>query len=429
VLRFLWAHRSQNEVAQNERIVDASDCTVRFDSEHYNSDVDGKHWGDAITRKAVGNGQLARCLDDGLQIERDDRVTAITEALRLDDLELAERLVPAGRSMLHYATDCAQPEVILRLLNEGYLQWDEERAATAFKNLAERGRCDLMQRIFQLHSPVQEDHSCWENAWWEGLKAACSSGNLCVLKWLMEHPLGREVWDEMKRKTVDSMGLFRDAATKGQVEVMGYLYEHNIDTLGSLTVRYAVQEGQLNSVKWLVDHDMVGDQEAFSSAIRMAALFGHLAILQLFQTLDKPGGYEAVGLKRRRTGKAFSLWGGARDTIYWAASGGHVDVLEWLQANYPAKCGADAMDEAAYGGYLDAVKWLHANRAEGCTSDALYKAAEEGHFEVVKWLYENRPESRTCAAIISAFRSGHFRIAYWRSNASYALQHARSGLK
>jgi hypothetical protein len=170
----------------------------------------------------------------------------------------------------------------------------------------------------------------------------------------------------------------------------------------------------VNSVKWLVDHSTIGDQKAFSWAIAVAAEFGHLDILELFQTLDKPGGYEAVGLKRRRTGQTFSLWGGDRDTFYWAASSGRVAVLEWLQTNYPAKCGADAMDAAAYGEHLDAVKWLHANRTEGCTTDALYRAADKRHFKVVKWLYANRPESRTCAAIITAFRSEHFRIGYRR---------------
>jgi hypothetical protein len=433
VLRFLWAHRSreQKEAAQTERLPRssagiASDCTVQFGFMRYN--YDAEYWGEMAITKAVGNGQLARYLDDRLEPFWYDRLTAITEALRLGAFELAERLIPSGISILQYATDCPRPEVIAQSLGEGFLQWDEERAATAFSNLAESGSCGLMQQILQLHSPLRQDHSCWRSTWREAFKAACSGGNLCVLTWLMEHSLGSEVCDELKKKTPDrtfspsvrhdaATEMFHDAATKGHVEVMQCLYEKGVASIGSVTkreaIRTAIEKGQLESVKWFVDHGVVQDQRTFTWAIYHAAEFGRLAILQLLQTLAKPGGYEAAGLKRRRTGENFLLWGGQRYTFYWAASGGHVAVLEWLQANYPAECGVDAMDAAASGGHLDALKWLHANRTEGCTSDALYQAAEEGHFEVVKWLYESRPESRTCTAIVSAFRRGHFRIAYW----------------
>jgi len=425
VLRFLWAHRSreQKEAAQTERLPRssagiASDCTVQFGFMRYN--YDAEYWGEMAITKAVGNGQLARYLDDRLEPFWYDRLTAITEALRLGAFELAERLIPSGISILQYATDCPRPEVIAQSLGEGFLQWDEERAATAFSNLAESGSCGLMQQILQLHSPLRQDLSCWRSTWREAFKAACSGGNLCVLTWLMEHSLGEEVCAEMKQKTPDgrlscnaATEMFHAAATKNHVEVMQCLYEKGITCLGPFTKRVAIDEGQLDSVKWLVDHGVIQDQRTFTWAINHAAQHGRLDILQLFQVLDEPGGYEAAGLKRRRTGEAFSLWGGERDTFYWAASGGHVAVLEWLQANHPAECEADAMDAAASGGHLDAVKWLDANRTEGCTIDALYRAADNSHFEVVKWLYGNRPESRTREAIISAFRRGHFRIAYW----------------
>ncbi|GMF40121.1 unnamed protein product [Phytophthora lilii] len=129
--------------------------------------------------------------------------------------------------------------------------------------------------------------------------------------------------------------------------------------------------------------------------------------------MDGPGGYETVGLKRRRSNESFRLWGSAKDTLLRAAAGGHVHVLEWLQANHPEECDTDVMDVAAGRGRLAALKLLHANRNEGCSTDAMIGAAEYGHFETVRWLYENRPESHTCAAIVKAIRGGHLRIAYW----------------
>jgi hypothetical protein len=409
VLRFLWDHRSceRNDAAERRP---AGDCTVQF------YDYDGEHWRDAVIEKAVKNGQLAQCLDDGMQIGHFDRVAAIEEALRLSDFALAERLVPPGRSIVHYAATCPQAEVIQRLLNEGFLHWDEERAAVAFRSLAERGSCELMQQILQLHSPLLEDQFRWRRTWWDALKTACAGGNTRVLKWLLEHPMSGELCNRWKEKIPNSKvatTLFNDAATKGHIEVMEYLYEKKMAALGSCTIRDVVQQGPLKSVKWLADYGMIDDKHTFDWAINDAALSGRLDVLQLFHSLDKPGGYEAAGLKRRRTGPSFSPRGGHRDTFHWAARGGHVAVLEWLQANYPAQCGPDAMDVAAFSGHLDAVKWLHANRTMGCTCNALHQAAANGQFEVVKWLYLNRPESRTYGAVLAAFRNGHVRIAYW----------------
>jgi hypothetical protein len=207
VLRFLWGHRSckQNAAVPTERLPMgdegvASACTVEFRERH---DFDGDYWGDLVIAKAVENGQLAQCLDDGMQLVRYDRATAIEEALRLGDVELAARVVPPGRSILHYAAKCPQPEVLARLLSEGFLRWNEARAAVAFGNLAKGGSCELMRQLLQLHSPLREDHSHWKSIWWEALEAACSGGNLPVLQWLTKHPLGGELCNLAKQRAPD----------------------------------------------------------------------------------------------------------------------------------------------------------------------------------------------------------------------------------
>lgn len=46
------------------------------------------------------------------------------------------------------------------------------------------------------------------------------------------------------------------------------------------------------------------------------------------------------------------------------------------------------MDGAASGGHLEVVKWLQHNRAEGCTSAAMDGAAAAGALDVVKWLHK-----------------------------------------
>ena len=50
------------------------------------------------------------------------------------------------------------------------------------------------------------------------------------------------------------------------------------------------------------------------------------------------------------------------------------------------------MDGAASGDHIDVVEWLHKNRREGCTIHALGNAIRQGHLTVAKWLKANRSE-------------------------------------
>ncbi|POM78989.1 Hypothetical protein PHPALM_3416 [Phytophthora palmivora] len=362
VLRFLWDNRSDNQ-SENETLkittpqgsdtVMKSTCTVQFEQGY-----DGCKWGHTVISKAVENGQLAQCLGEGMVLDFDDQMSAITSALRIGDIEFAERILSPDTSILQYATECRQPDIIAKVIDSGYLNWDEDRAATTLGHLAERGSVQLMQQILQLHSPFRSEHYIWEDVWIKGLKAACSNGNLSALVWLMEHPLG-------------------------------------------------------NSVKWLVDQDLIGDQHAITCVVHNAAFYGRLDILKLFYLLECPVGYETICLKRRRTVGPFSIEGREDNAFYLAAEGGHVAVLEWLTTNYPVEGALSnkPISNVTRNGHLEALKWLHKNRVDFSTPFGMQRATEDGHFEVVKWLYVNRPDSRSGLAITEAIQRGHFRIA------------------
>ena len=98
-------------------------------------------------------------------------------------------------------------------------------------------------------------------------------------------------------------------------------------------------------------------------------------------------------------------------TWSWAASNGHLDVIEWLHLNRKEGCTRDAMNFAAHNGHLHIVKWLHENRKEGCTKEAMDWAA--GYLEIVKWLHKNRTEGCTRDAMDWAAQNGHFYVVEW----------------
>jgi hypothetical protein len=365
-------------------------------------------WNNTTIRKACENGQLSQCLDDGMELAANERQTAIKCAVELGNTSLAERFLPAGRCLLDYGAGCPRLEMIQWMLDCGYLQRDERLAASAIPGLAASGRLDLIQNVLELHSPLSPGHEDWVVYWIEAIKEACSSGKDVTLKWLLDAPVGIEASDRMRSGKMTKP--FLVAAQRGHAEVMETLHGHQLAGDVGLAMDYAVESGQVNAVKWLVDH-CPGEDLKRRRGIDKAAEHGHVEVLQLFHDFDAAAsGFEAAEAKRRKTN---SWWSHARDPIYWAARNGHLSVLEWIQANRSQPCGADAMDNAAGQGHLEAVKWLHANRSEGCTRDAMNLAAINGHLEVLKWLHANRSEGCSNRAMYSAAEHGHLDVIKW----------------
>jgi hypothetical protein len=66
---------------------------------------------------------------------------------------------------------------------------------------------------------------------------------------------------------------------------------------------------------------------------------------------------------------------------------GHVAVLAWITARYPAlQCTTDAIDLAAIAGQELAVRWLNEHRSEGYTLWGLESAREQQYSSIVAYL-------------------------------------------
>ncbi|KAF4323528.1 hypothetical protein BBO99_00006010 [Phytophthora kernoviae] len=96
-----------------------------------------------------------------------------------------------------------------------------------------------------------------------------------------------------------------------------------------------------------------------------------------------------------------------------AASGGSLDVVQWLHDNRAEGCTISAMNRAAENDHLEVVKWMHAMRNEGCSVSAMEKAAGNGHLEIVKWLHLHRSEGCTERAMDWAAQGGHLDVVKW----------------
>ncbi|KAG2774418.1 hypothetical protein PC129_g5423 [Phytophthora cactorum] len=160
--------------------------------------------------------------DDSLQcssganvIQCEDYVV-INFSLQHGYLDLAELFVPEGRSALNYATANSVPEVIEKVLDSGISGQDAQFTACAVGNSAQDGSSTLMQRAARLWTPSTGYQNYWLNSWCDAIQEACERGNLLVLQWLIQHPLGREAGG-------NDCDPFHLAAGAGQVELLEYL--------------------------------------------------------------------------------------------------------------------------------------------------------------------------------------------------------------
>ena len=94
-----------------------------------------------------------------------------------------------------------------------------------------------------------------------------------------------------------------------------------------------------------------------------------------------------------------------------AATGGHLEVLQWLRGNGRCPWNIRMCSAAAQGGHLEVLQWLRAN---GCPWDATtcYCAARGGHLEVLQWLRANGcPWGRFTCSYAAYY--GHLAVLQW----------------
>ncbi|GAB9477826.1 hypothetical protein Gpo141_00014984, partial [Globisporangium polare] len=92
----------------------------------------------------------------------------------------------------------------------------------------------------------------------------------------------------------------------------------------------------------------------------------------------------------------------------WAATNGHLAVVQFLHENRGEGCTTKAMDGAARSGHLNVVQFLHENRHEGCTGEAIDQAAKNKHLDVVRFLRTERQQACSLNAMVSAVERKDF---------------------
>ncbi|GLE09006.1 hypothetical protein PINS_up020481 [Pythium insidiosum] len=196
-----------------------------------------------------------------------------------------------------------------------------------------------------------------------------------------------------------------EAYTSGKLEMMKYMYEHGASRRLSLTLVRACEEGDLETVKYLLSKG-----EGFlKTAMKEAVCNGHLEIVKYlhentqdvhtvasrvvamnYASAERPPRHPQVSPRERARSRLpqRSRW----TALPCAATSTSCGSCTSTDAR---ACTTKAMDQAAANGHLAVVEYLHANRMEGCTTAAMDYAALRNHLDIVRFLHANRSEGCT----------------------------------
>ncbi|GMF33591.1 unnamed protein product [Phytophthora lilii] len=437
VLQFLYPFRKPFPSENAEDLGQRFSGLSLQNSENNNNSV---YWDDAVLLTAAesGHGDVVRWLYEmeGSDLDPEHRVKLVENALRMGDFDLADTFLPMDGStcVLDYDNLYPSPELIERMLDLGYLHWDQDLAGCAIRDLASSGHLELMQQIFLLHSPLQayDEEDYWLEYWGDALKKACKSGELRVLEWLVSHPIGgKRCYRFDTTRYIDY--LLYIAAKHGRIDVIRFLCERGAaDTRGYALTR-AADESRMDCAKWLLEHLLYTADYDLRYVLHQFIRHGQVELFQLLQKLSGVTS-SAPRLGKRKRMPRLHLWNSFQcpiecGALNWckenrlldrsptmmerAARGGHLAALKWLNTFGSKACSAKAMDDAASAGHLDVVEWLHVNRSEGCTTDAMDSAAARGHLKILQFLHAYRSEGCTKKAIKRAVDNGHLHVACW----------------
>ena len=153
----------------------------------------------------------------------------------------------------------------------------------------------------------------------------------------------------------------RHAAERGWWSLVKWLHAKLHCPLDVWICSIAAKEGNIEVLKWAVDHGC----RCSSSAFGFAALRGHLEVLKWMHS----------------NGFQWDEW-----TCCAAAVGGHLEVLKWACLN---GCPWDESTcrEASVNGHLEVLKWARDNDCPWQPSVCYAKAHR--YPEVQKWILEN----------------------------------------
>jgi len=229
------------------------------------------------------------------------------------------------------------------------------------------------------------------------LQRAAESGQIKVLRWLAEKPLGRDTLLLLGDTCIDL------AATGGHQAVIEWLCGQGAD-ITTTAMRNAATGGHRHLAEWMRERGCEWD----ARAIQMAAKGGHQSLVEWMR------------------GQGCEWDDGATQA---AAESGHLDLLQWLRQR---GCPWDryVFEAAGKGGHVavmewawsEGLRWWAVTRNDGWDADEeeiagrgrhlMMMACDAGQLKTIMWLRGHRCKW-TDGMCEGAIKNGHLHIMAW----------------
>ncbi|RLN93097.1 hypothetical protein BBJ28_00026674, partial [Nothophytophthora sp. Chile5] len=115
---------------------------------------------------------------------------------------------------------------------------------TAFVVWANGGHLEMMRLLVKRHEQYIEPRSRWSDFWDEAMEVACDQGHLPVVRWLLEHSMGRTLSGNIRVRV-------HNAAVEGHLELAQLLHSHGYGGCTASTMYQAAETGHLPVVQWI----------------------------------------------------------------------------------------------------------------------------------------------------------------------------------
>lgn len=197
----------------------------------------------------------------------------------------------------------------------------------------------------------------------------------------------------MQLKILLSKGILPDGITAnvacdyGQVHVLQWMKENNLEMPDQYAVNRAALNGHLNVLKWLKENKLLLPDQAGANC---AAYKGHIHILEWMKDnkLPIPNQQGAI-----RSGKVEILnWLKGHNLLLLDQSGanqaaaqGHINILEWIKENNLPLPDQEGTKSAATHGLIISLKWIKKN----CKNISWNEIKKHTSYQnVLQWLDE-----------------------------------------
>jgi hypothetical protein len=260
----------------------------------------------------------------------------------------------------------------------------------------------LIRKLYICYTCSNCNKNCDKFQYDQGLQGACVSGNLDIVKLMLNMELSTDP------NEIDWNYLLFRSAESGNIQLVNFIKdkcnEYQIQIKWSKGLKGASINGNLDIIKYFVNQcDDSHIQPKLSHALYFAYLHNHTELIKYLIELHKERQLEIN-------------W---TYTLYGAYENGNLDNAKFL-----ISMGADpsniSFHHVCYGGNLQLIKYVydnhiinHSNTLHGQSKDGIMAAIQTGNITLVKWLlskYEKYNISEINDIIDAACIYGHMQL-------------------